>query len=56
MWIAPMLERVGRIHEEQGDTTEARGAYQRIVDQFGGGDGPFRAFADRAQRRLAALQ
>jgi len=55
MWIAPVLERMGRIHEARSESDEARAAYERIVEQFGEGDGPFAAFVERARARLAAL-
>lgn len=55
MWTPTVLERVARIHEARGETVEARAAYQRLVDGFGGGDGPFVPFVERARGRLAAL-
>ncbi|HSG06969.1 MAG TPA: tetratricopeptide repeat protein [Longimicrobiales bacterium] len=55
MWTPTVLERMGGLYEAQGNTAEARAAYQQLVDRFSQGDGPFVPLVARARARLAAL-
>jgi tetratricopeptide (TPR) repeat protein len=52
MWTPVVLERMARIHASRGETAEARAANERILDQFGEGEGPFVPFVERARERL----
>jgi tetratricopeptide (TPR) repeat protein len=52
MWTPVVLERMARLHAARGETAEARAADERIVEQFGEGDGPFVPFVERARERL----
>jgi tetratricopeptide (TPR) repeat protein len=53
MWTPSVLERMARIHRARGETAEARAADERIVEQFGAGNGPYEDFVSRARARLA---
>jgi len=55
VYRGPVMERLGALLEEQGESAEAAAIYQMIVDEFQGGDGPFVAMVQRAQARLAVL-
>lgn len=52
IWTPEILERMAVIHASRGETAEARAANERIIEQFGGGDGPFLLFVERARERL----
>jgi eukaryotic-like serine/threonine-protein kinase len=54
IWTPVVLERMARIHAARGEAAEARAADERIVEQFGEGDGPFVPFVERARERLRA--
>lgn len=56
MWHAPVLERMGRLHEARGEAAEAAAVYRELVERFGEGDGPFVGFVERARARLTALE
>ncbi len=55
VWTPVVLERIGAIHEDRGDTEAAAEAYRELVDAYAGGDGPFVPYVERARSRLAAL-
>jgi hypothetical protein len=51
-WTPAVLERMARIHASRGEAAEARAVNQRLLDEYGGADGPFVEFVERARIRL----
>jgi tetratricopeptide (TPR) repeat protein len=54
-WTPAVLERMALIQASRDEIAEARASNERIIEQFGEGDGPFLEFVERARERLAAL-
>lgn len=54
-WRGPVLERLGRLAEEAGRSEVAARHYAELAELWGAGDPPFRARAEAAAARLAAL-
>jgi tetratricopeptide (TPR) repeat protein len=54
-WTPVVLERLGALYTERGDTALARARLETLVATYENGDGPFVPFVARARSSLAAL-
>ena len=55
-WTPTVMERLAGLYAEQGDVERSVEILERLVARYSDGDGPFLAYVDRAQGRLAELR